>query len=197
MKPTLISKNRMKINISPDDLIRLNLSYDMLDYRDTRVRDVLNNIIDVASEQTGFNCFNEKILVEIVPLSGGGCTICVTRLPGKRSLKRSSKRQITAEPYIFRFSSLDNLISAGNILNDFSDIILGSLNVIYRKNQWHLSFAPVIAGLDSFRLDFLLGKISEFGEELEGGKTLETALIEHGETVARDKAAEKMFAMLK
>lgn len=197
MKPTLISKNRMKITVSPEDLLRLNLSYDMLDYRDTRVRDILNNIIDLASEQTGFNYLNEKILVETIPGAGGGCTICVTRLPGKRTYKKCLKRQITAEPYVFRFNTLDNLICAGNILKDFSDILLGNLNVIYQKNRWHLTFAPVIAGLDSFRLDCLLGKIAEFGEELEGGKLLETSLAEHGKTVAKNSDAEMLFTALK
>lgn len=195
MKPTLISKNRLKINISPDDLIRLNLSYDMLDYRDLRVRDVLNNIIDVASEQTGFNRLNEKILVETIPQSGGGCIICVTRLPGKK-MQRRGKRQSSAEPYIFRFNSLGNLIFAGEILKKFSDIILGSLKVIFSKNSWYLSFAPVIAGLDSFRLDCLLGKLSEFGEEVQGGKLFEAILIEHGKLVAEEDDAEKMFKLL-
>ncbi len=196
MKPTLISKSRMKINISPDDLIRLNLSYDMLDYRDMRVRDVLNNIIDVASEQTGFNCSNEKILVETIPQSGGGCVICVTRLPGKKALRRGNKRQIAAEPYIFRFSTLDSIISAGNILSNFSDIILGTLKVIYSEDTWYLSFAPVIAGLDSFRLDCLLGRLSEFGEETQGGRLFETSLVEHGRIIAEENNAEKLFKLL-
>ena len=63
MKPALISKNRLKINVTAEDLLRLNISYEMLDYRDLRVRDILNNIIEIACEQTGFNKENEKILV--------------------------------------------------------------------------------------------------------------------------------------
>ncbi len=198
MKPALISKNRLKINVTAEDLLRLNISYEMLDYRDLRVRDILNNIIEIACEQTGFNKENEKILVETVPQAGGGCVICVTRLPGKKGVRRDVYRRVgtSAEPYIFAFDSLNLLLTAGGRILAFSDVILSELAVYYCQGIWYLAFAPVIAGLDSFRLDCLLGSLSEFGREEKGGRLQATRLQEHGECIAEGDVAERLFRRL-
>ena len=82
MKPTLISKSRLKIQLSAEDLMQLNLTYELLDYNETTVRNIIWDVIGNASHMTGFESQKGKIMIEAIPAKSGGCTIYVTRLPG-------------------------------------------------------------------------------------------------------------------
>jgi negative regulator of genetic competence, sporulation and motility len=197
VKPTLISKNRLKIQLSADDLIQMNLTYELLDYNETTVREVLWELIGNASRQTGFESQKGKIMIEAVPAKSGGCTLYITKLPGnvKTGHARTTK-SICAEPYIFRFDHIDDIMNAAKCFKTYEDVILGHSAIYKSEGDWFLVFSPIIPGLNSAHLDNLLGMLGEWGQEDAGGDWKEAYLAEHGNLIALDQAAENFIRKL-
>ena len=188
MKPSLVSTNRLKISVTAEEM------------NDTSHRkESIGKIISAACRQTGFILSDSRFMVETVPSRDGGFTICVTRLPGKKHISRHRHKgvyDLGTEPYIFVFNRLDDMLAAGSSIMAHPDILLSSLKAIYCRDKWYISFSPVLAGLDGYRLDCLLGCISEFGWEIQGGILKESSLVENGRTVAEGSEAERLFSLI-
>ena len=197
MKPTLISKSRLKIQLSAEDLMQLNLTYELLDYNETTVRNIIWDVIGNASHMTGFESQKGKIMIEAIPAKSGGCTIYVTRLPGIiRNNHIKIPKAIYSEPYIFRFDSLDDIMNATKCFKTYEDVILGHSAIYKAEGFWYLAFSPIIPGLDSSHLDFLLGLLCEWGQEVTGGDWKEAYIAEHGCLIASGHSADDFIRKL-
>ena len=187
MKPSFVSQNRLKIFVSDSELDRTG--------SDTRER--ISDIIAKACRQTGFTLSYGRLMVETVKAENG-FNVCVTRLPGANMpvCCDNERRSSETEPYVFEFDSLFELLSAGEAVLRHSDVLLCSLNVIYSSKRWFLTFSPVLAGLDGYRLDCLLSNVGEFGEQLAGGKLMQLRLIENGRVAASGSDAERLFHLV-
>ena len=187
MRVSVVSMRRLKILVTPEEMA-------------SGGRDVIADLIAAACRQTGFDPGDSRLLIETMPQRSGDFSICVTRLPGRRSgrgrdFSRERRREKT-EPYIFVFHSLDDALSAGACILRHPEVLLTELNLFYRRDRWYLSFAPVIAGLDGYRLDCLLSCIGEFGQEEPGGTLRELRLLENGQCIASGSEAERLFALM-
>lgn len=103
---------------------------------------------------------------------------------------------MSTEPYIFVFDSLNAMLAAGSAVIRHPDVLLSDMSVIFSNKKWYISFSPVIAGLDGYRLDCLLACMCEFGSEIRGGVIRETVLKESGRVVAENSDAERLFAVM-
>ncbi len=189
MKPSLISCNRLKISVSAEELLGK-------DYRQAEERNRICKFVSEACRQTGFASSTSRLMIEALPAKGGGLTICLTRLPGRRTAKlhtRKGVREMGSEPYIFEFSSLEHMLAAGRALMNHQQVLLDGICVIFRKGKWYICFSPLLIGLDGYRLDCLLGCMSEFGNEVAGGLIKQAQLKENGQTVAENENAERLF----
>lgn len=187
----MISKRRLKISVSADELKN--------SPHGASSRKTVENIISSACKQTGFARSDSRLMIETVPSREGGCTICVTRLPGQKyKYTGGSKggRFLENEPYIFKFDTLDHCLAAGEEIAKHQEVLLSSLNLIFCKEKWYITFTPVLSGLDGYRLDCLLGRLNEFGKEQSGGIFKEKSLAERGITVADINSAEVFFSLI-
>lgn len=191
MTSSMISRHRLKISVSADELKSCP--------HGAKSRKTVENIISSACKQTGFAHSDSRLMIETVPSKEGGCTICVTRLPGQKyRYIGGSKggRFLENEPYIFKFDSLDHCLAAGEEIMRHQEVLLSSLNLIFCKGKWYISFTPILSGLDGYRLDCLLGRLNEFGKEQTGGIFKEKSLMEKGVTVADTGSAESFFSLI-
>lgn len=188
MRVSVVSMRRLKILVTPEEMA-------------SGGRDVIAGLIAAACRQTGFDPGDSRLLIETLPQRSGDFSICVTRLPGRRlgDRRRDSsreRRREKTEPYIFVFDSLDDALSAGACILRHPEVLLTELNLFYKRERWYLSFAPVIAGLDGYRLDCLLSCINEFGKEEPGGTLRELRLRENGQHIASGPEAERLFTLM-
>lgn len=180
MTSSVISAHRLKIHIPAEE------------WSNDRP---LSEFILAACRQSGFSPGDDRLMIETVSRPDGGRTVCVTRLPGKRFLSQKRKQAIRTEPYIFSFEALDALLEAGRAILRHPEVLLCSLAVFYKGGRWYLTFSPVLAGLDGYRLDCLLGCLCEFGREEPGGSFRELRLRERGKVVAEGGDAERLFQL--
>jgi len=178
MDSSVVSTHRLKIFLSADESAEPH---------------ALNRFLTAACLKTGFSPKNDRLLIETIPQRDGGHTVCVTRLPGTRTAFGKQAKQ--TEPYIFSFDALDDLLFAGQSVLRHPEILLYRLSVFYRRKTWYLTFSPVLAGLDGYRLDCLLGSLCEFGREERGGTLRELRLREEGRLVAEDDEAVRLFQL--
>ena len=180
MTSSMVSAHRLKIQIPAEE------------WDEDRP---LGRLIASACRQSGFSPGDDRLMVETLCKPDGGHTVCVTKLPGKRSSPNRRKQVDETEPYIFSFDTLDSLLAAGHAVLRHPEVLLNELTVLFFKGVWYLCFSPVLAGLDGYRLDCLLGCLCEFGKEEAGGRLRELRLRETGRFVASDEEAERLFTL--
>lgn len=188
MRASVVSMRRLKILVTTEELA-------------SGGREAVSGLISAACRQTGFDPGDSRLLIETLPHRGGGFSICVTRLPGRRSSdtlrgKGKERRGEKTEPYIFVFRNLDDALSAGKAILRHPEVLLTELALFFHKERWYLCFAPVIAGLDGYRLDCLLSCMGEFGHEEPGGTLRELRLRENGQLIASGSDAERLFSLM-
>lgn len=127
MDMILISNQKLKIMLSPDDMNEYEISCETIDYDNTETRRVLWNILDLAKHKTGFDAAHEKVYIQVYPSRGGGCELFVTKLSegelpsGMRS--RLPRREVfplarvCRASGIYRFSSVNRMAAASAALS--------------------------------------------------------------------------------
>lgn len=75
----LLSDDKLKVKLSPEDMKRLSISCDSMDYDNTGTRRAFWDILDKAKEKTGFDAAKERVFVQVYPSRDGGCDMYVTK----------------------------------------------------------------------------------------------------------------------
>lgn len=94
----LISEEKLKIILSEDDLKKLNIDIDSLDYSNVSTKRVFWEILDRAKETAGFDADKCKLYVQVFPSQDGGCEMFVTKFSNaenKTMQQQSKKYRIT------------------------------------------------------------------------------------------------------
>jgi len=124
MELTLINENKLKITLSAEDMERLGITCEGLDYENTGTRRVFWELLDKARRQTGFDAASEKIFVQVYPDKAGGCHMYVTKLgsaghdPGVYEKKYKTKLYTRAKNAgrAYVFSNSESLCMAAAML---------------------------------------------------------------------------------
>ena len=81
MELIVISESKLKIMLSGADMVKYELTGEVLDCADLRTREAFRHIFDDARDTVGFNTRGERLLVQLYTAKdGGGCEIFVTKL---------------------------------------------------------------------------------------------------------------------
>ena len=73
------AENRIAIELTKDDMERLGITYEALDYSDTETRRILWTLLDEAGHRLGKKfSLTGKMLIEAVPEGSGGCVLYIT-----------------------------------------------------------------------------------------------------------------------
>ena len=117
----VVSDSKLKIMMSREDMKKYEIDGDNIDYDNPKIRRSFWRILDVAKETCGFEVSGDKVLIQFYP-SKDGSEIFVTKLGlvssgAERTIAKSSKvAMLQTRIAIYKFSSLDALVSAAKIL---------------------------------------------------------------------------------
>ncbi|MBO5935617.1 MAG: adaptor protein MecA [Clostridia bacterium] len=93
MKIKAQTDNRICIELTHEDMLELDITYDELDYSNIETRRVLWTLLDEARLELGRNIsLTQKMLIEAIPDNNGGCRIYFTVTDEQNNKKNS--RQI-------------------------------------------------------------------------------------------------------
>ncbi len=210
MELIMISQSRLKIMLSADDMQKYSLGTE-IDYSDSVTRRAFRNILREAKEKTGFCAETEKIYVQFYPSKKGGCELYITKITDEcdymdLEYEETAKDRQTKLPEhsfgfipprkhtqrerrrAFSFNSAEHLIA---VCKRLLSIKWNGKSSAYKgtDGKFHLMLldrtCSSLSALD--RLSF----ITEYGKS-ESFAELEIYLLEHGETVCRENAVEKL-----
>ena len=95
MELIVINDEKMKIILSSEDMRKLNISADELDYNKTDTKKILWDILSRAKHTEGFDTDNSKLYVQVFPSLDGGCEMFVTKIPVPSHFERTNPGKST------------------------------------------------------------------------------------------------------
>ena len=126
MELNLIREDKLKVLLTPFDMMKYELTCEKLDYDNTETRKAIWSILDHAKRETGFNAAIGKIRIDVYPEKSGGCTIYITKLKnGELASHETMNEQAevkTVPPAgkttaVYEFGSADDLIRVCRFLS--------------------------------------------------------------------------------
>ena len=202
MELCLIRKDKLKVCLTPFDMVRYDLTCEKLDYENTETRRAVWSILDFAKHETGFDAADGKIRIQAYPERNGGCELFITKLP---EAELPSGNEMTASKElpptvkevcaVYRFDDADALVSACHFLSAcgytarseaFSEEIAGRFRYYLRileappdKKTRYLPEHPVLG---------------EYGIRLPN-EVVTPYLCEHCEPLCRKNAVKTLAAL--
>jgi len=199
MKFERIAVNKLKVSVSRDDMKVWGLSFENLHENGDHIEDIFFDLMRRAEDETGFVFEDSQLLVEAMPLPGGGIVMYVTKMDGdgetvpfgrgipvpvrlRRSRYRVKSRQ-TAGELVFAFDDFENL---SMFVREFASFITKS--DLYTMGE---SYYLYLTGIDNIKPEKLAALAGEFrGELCRGGAYIR----EHGAVITTGgDAAEKIL----
>ena len=120
----LIREDKLKVLLTPFDMMKYELTCEKLDYDNTETRKAIWNILDFAKHETGFDAAIGKIRIEVYPEKSGGCSIYITKintseLPSATSMHETTEKQSSPKEIltVYKFQDADTLMRVCNALS--------------------------------------------------------------------------------
>ena len=111
----LIREDKLKVLLTPFDMMKYELTCETLDYDNTETRKAIWNILDYAKHETGFDAAIGKIRIEVYPEKSGGCAIYITKLkkselPSSDSMTENPPSPAQESCAVYQFEDSESLL---------------------------------------------------------------------------------------
>ena len=181
---SLIGSDKLKVDLTADDLTDLGLCYEELDHRDERTRAVLLDLIARGRAGAGFSPRNAKLYIEIYPRREGGCVIYYTRV-GAGQFNADGSFLPGVAPVVFAFEDAGTLLRGCRQAHDlYRHRILKSC-LFTRGRSYRLIIYPLDLGGGA-----AVSLLREYARLVGEGVTLAAHIEEHWQPLADEGALE-------
>ena len=177
-----VGQTKLKVVLSKAECDAYNIKSIDSETKDKALRQSLRRIFDQAQEASSFRVTNERLLVQVYPLSDGGCELFITKLSAisereRRAVKASDELlTVGSRVSVYRFSSLTELTLASRAVQDKTIPC-----DVYRADngEYYISVTETaMSGISDCEV------LSEFGERI---RTLPLSVKgERGQLIVRD-----------
>lgn len=178
------AENRIIVELSAQDMLELDITYEEMDYSTIETRRVIWTVLDAAGKALGREFDpSKKMIIEAMPHSSGGCTLCFT-LPDCNVRTRKPLLRKQPASIICDFFSLDNLYRAAECFRSSEAVAQSSLyedSGVYRL----IVYSP-------FEIFSLMQYFGEFGKCRKSSALEEEFTREHWHLLAACNALEKL-----
>ncbi len=191
MELLLISKNKIRISLTKEDLDGYMITCDRIDYDNTETRRVFWCIFDEVKQKTGFDAAERRIFIQIYPDKSGGCEIYVSKINAPQNAETDRDNSYvsfgTRDPApsavknVYSFDETKDLISACRQLlalkyGGHSDAYTDS------SGKFYLAIEP-----ETQKTDVL----TEYGSR-HTSQTILSYIGEHCESICKDRAVQTL-----
>ena len=180
MELILISKSKLKIMLSADDMKTYNIECD----GDTAFRRGFRPVLERARRDCGFESEGGRLLVQIFPSRGGGCEMFITRVAPDNERETVRRR----ERCVMIFPGAGELVSVCALLQ--SRGYCGESSAFSFKTG---ACALLVEDFDPDGALPLWAATAEYGEKRKG-KEIEAYIKEHGMPIFDRNAVTKLSA---
>lgn len=183
MKITDEGDRCLSVELSQDDMKRLDITYEELDYANVETRRVLWTVLDEARRVSGRDIsLSDRLIIETQPSQEGGCLIRFTCVPGTR--RRKGGRTVDETGcLVCDFATVDRLLDFTARMREPQ---LHCRSELYEQDGvYRVLFYPDLRGRDA-----LIATVSEYTDchaDTDGLMSAYTA--EYWRCISRDFAA--------
>ncbi len=125
MELNLIREDKLKVLLTPFDMMKYELTCEKLDYDNTETRKAIWSILDSAKKETGFDAAIGKIRIEVYPEKSGGCAIYITKLGVSDLMTHAQMNETNVKSIaatgktaaVYQFTDADSLIRVCRFLS--------------------------------------------------------------------------------
>lgn len=186
MKINSPAEDRIIVDLSEQDLLELNITYEEMDYSTIETRRVIWTVLDEAGKTLGRDFDpSKRMIIEASPKRGGGCTLSFTILDSKKNCgvqKQFLKKQ---EKFILcEFENADMLLKAAEYLRKLKFITHSSL---YEQNG---KYRILLSGNED--MPKIKQSCSEFGTVQSCSELVCVFTKEHWNELVRENAIEEI-----
>lgn len=180
MQIEMIDKLHLKVELDNNDMNLFSVSRTSFLEKNTQAKIVLRSILKNAYEQTGFDIFSKKMIVEIFPTIDNGCILLFSISP--KTTGRKFKVTSLNKSYVYMTDDINNILDMAKVL---PNKMLLCENSLYKyKNYFFFYFSQ------SFKLNkhFLL-ILSEY--KFKKSKLPIQFLKEHAKLICKNNAISR------
>ena len=180
MKFEKITDTKIKIILSLRDMKLNNVSAESIFSNSTSSQKLLQNMLNEAEKEIGFETGDSKLLVEAVMSSDEECIFTITKLLNEKTYYSTSNNA-----FIFEFDSFDDIIDLCVFLNNLSFLCLKDISknfsLIYYNSTYYLKF--IETGNYSIVIDYIKTLFDEFGKDVSHSNSIDGFLNEYGKVI--------------
>lgn len=134
MKINSPAEDRIIVDLTKQDMLELDITYEDMDYSTIETRRVIWTLLDEAGKALGRELDpTRRMIIEATPKSEGGCVLSFTILDARRrALPQKQLLKKQCETLICEFDSLDTLYSAAESYKGSADSSLYENSGKYR-----------------------------------------------------------------
>ena len=191
MKIEAPEKNKIVVRLTADDMTKLHITYEEMDYANIETRRVIWTLLDEARRELGRDIDpSGRMLIEALPASEGGCVLQFTVL--EQENKPQPLRHLTMKksrtPLVYEFSSAQMLLDAAESVKRLG--VLPKDSELYRQEH---SYRLIVSATEGSEL--LNIALSEFGSPCAQGELPAAFTREHWQSVCKSHALEQISGM--
>ena len=176
-----VDEMRLMIVLAREDMMKYDLSFSTLDWRDFHSRKVIKQLLGLAREKTGFITQGKRMMIEAAP-GGDGCLILVTLLHSGRSKRRNVyKIKRPSSVFVYEFSAAEDLMCVMERLYRLPRYP-ESASLLLLKGKYRLVLS--VQGDLSPAAESLL---SEYGKFIGKTRAAAASTLEHGKLLSQGK----------
>lgn len=191
----LIGESKIKIVLNKEEAERYRLDSSSPDVSGPSARRAFWRILDMARGEVGFDPAGDKVLIQLYPISGGGCEIFVTKLgilsdTSARLVSKSDRiAMLSKKRSLYAFENLEDIIAAAVAVKTKTGDVSPVSDVYVEKNRYYLTIEEYGKGGEPLEFPCIL----EFGTELTAEHS--TYISEHANRLTDGDGIER-FSLL-
>lgn len=174
-----LSKNKIKINLTDDEIITFFGGYDLIDYKDPTAKKMLHLLLKEAlpDEMLPIDC--KRVLIEVKPQEGG-CAIFFTKM--YEGAQKRLRKVMQSKCYSLKFKSSNDLMDFARCA-ETSYINSNSLYTVDGTYTLIINADKAIAA-----------RLTHIGEfcDISDNNTELSAIAEHGLMICKENAIQKL-----
>ena len=188
MKIEAPEENKIVVRLTADDMTKLHITYEEMDYANIETRRVIWTLLDEARRELGRDIDpSGRMLIEALPAREGGCVLQFTVL--EQEHKPLPLRHLTMKksrtPVVYEFTSAQRLLDAAENVRRLN--ALPEESELYRQEHCYRLFVSSAEPSDLLEI-----ALSEFGAPCARGELPAAFTREHWQSICKSNALEQI-----
>ena len=164
MKIEAPEENKIVVRLTADDMTKLHITYEEMDYANIETRRVIWTLLDEARRELGRDIDpSGRMLIEALPAREGGCVLQFTVLEQEHKPQRHLTMKKSRTPIVYEFTSAQRLLDAAENVRRLN--ALPAESELYRQEH---CYRLIVSSEESS--DLLEIALSEFGAPCARGE---------------------------